>query len=198
MQTTNKQFIEMNQAICELAQTLAQSEARHDRAMRRQRWLLLGLLTLLATLFCVSKQSGSIAFAQEAPPSTAQADPQTRTQTRKVLVAQLPEEARQRLETFEQEVNWVHQYMQTWDKGMEGAVVALMLSKMAKSMEAVPKMQNQMEVMNSLMGAMPVMASEMRGMNANIAVITANMGVMTHDMDSTMGRMGRSMPWMPW
>jgi hypothetical protein len=37
--------------------------------------------------------------------------------------------------------------------------------------------------------------AEMPRMNANITVITANMGIMTHNMDSTMGRMGR---WMPW
>jgi len=35
----------------------------------------------------------------------------------------------------------------------------------------------------------------MQRMSANLAVITANMGVMTHNMDSTMGRMGRMMPW---
>ena len=51
--------------------------------------------------------------------------------------------------------------------------------------------------MNSLMRSLPVMTTEMQRMSANIAVTTANMGVMTRDMDSTMGRMGRMMPWMP-
>jgi len=201
MRTTKEQFIQMNQTVHELVHNLAQTEARHEREMRRQRWLLLGVITLFAAIFYMSNDSASSVYAQvPASPgvSTAQTDPQARAEIRKALIAQLPEEKQQRLKTFEQEVVWINQYMQTWEEGMAGAVVALMLSNMAKSMEAVPKMHAQMEVMNSLMNAMPVVAAEMQRMNANMSVITANMGVMTHNMDSTMGRMGRSMPWMPW
>ena len=201
MQPTNEQFIQMNQTVHQLAHTLAQTEARHERAMRRQRWLLIGVVTLFAIMFYVSKEPGSSAFAQvpaQPDASTAQLDPQARAATRNALIGQLPEEQRQRLEDFEQEVKWVSQYMQTWDEGMAGAVVALMLRNMANSMESIPKMHEQMQVMNSLMNAMPVVATEMQRMNANMSVITANMGVMTNNMDSTMGRMGRSIPWMPW
>jgi hypothetical protein len=38
------------------------------------------------------------------------------------------------------------------------------------------------------MNALPFMANEVAGMNAK-------MGVMAADMDSTMGRAGRMMPW---
>jgi len=38
--------------------------------------------------------------------------------------------------------------------------------------------------------AVPVMATEMQTMNMK-------MGVMAHGVDTTMGRMGRMMPWMP-
>ena len=201
MQTTNEQFIQMNRTLHQLAHTLAQTGVRHERAMRRQRWLLIGVATVFAVMFYVSKAPGSSAFAQvpgQSDAATAQLDPQARAAAREALIEQLPEEERQRLKVFEQEVIWVNQYMQTWDEGMAGAVVALMLSNMANSMEAVPKMHEQMQVMNSLMNAMPVVATEMHQLNANMSVITANMGVMTHNMDSTMGRMGRSMPWMPW
>ena len=149
----------------------------------------------------MTKEPNATAFAQmpeQLTPQTEKLDPQTRAAMRETLIKQLPEENRQRLNKFEQEVKWVSQYMQTWDKGMEGAVVALMLYNMGTSMESVPRMHDQMKIMNSLMNAMPVVATEMQRMNANMSVITANMGVMTHNMDSTMGRMGRSMPWMPW
>jgi len=194
MQTTNEQFMQMNQTVRELAHTLARTEDRHERAMRRQRWLLLAVVTLFAVMFYTGKGSGLSAFAQ----APVQPDPQSRTVSRDALIAQLPEKKRQKLEEFEQQVKWVHQYMQTWDEGRAGAVVALMLSNMATSMEAVPKMHEQMGVMNSLMNSMPVVATEMQRMNASISVIANNMGVMTHNMDSTMGRMGRAMPWTPW
>jgi hypothetical protein len=157
------------------------------------------MLFLLA--FHMTKEPSATVFAQvpaEFPLQTENLDPESRATMREELIKGLPDEKRQRLDRFEQEVKWVSQYMQTWDKGMEGAVVALMLYKMSNSMESVPQMYDQMKVMNSLMTAMPAMATEMQRMNANMSVITANMGVMTQNMDSTMGRMGRSMPWMPW
>ena len=201
MQTANQQLNEMHQTVRQLVQTIAQTEARHERAMRRQRWLFLLVAMLFSLAFYMTKEPGAAVFAQapaQSPPQTVNGDPESRAAMREELINALPDEKRQRLDRFEQEVKWVSQYMQTWDKGMEGAVVALMLYKMSNSMESVPQMYDQMKVMNSLMTAMPVMATEMQRMNANMSVITANMGVMTHNMDSTMGRMGRSMPWMPW
>lgn len=201
MQTTNQQLNELHQVVRQLAATLAHTEARHDRVMRQQRWLFLLITMLFSLSFYMTKEPSATVFAQvpaEFPLQTEHLDPESRAAMREELIKGLPDEERQRLDRFEQEVNWVSQYMQTWDKGMEGAVVALMLYKMSNSMESVPQMYDQMKVMNSLMTAMPAMATEMQRMNANMSVITANMGVMTQNMDSTMGRMGRSMPWMPW
>lgn len=123
------------------------------------------------------------------------AQPQSSAARRKALIAQLPEEQQQEMEEFQQRVEWVSQYMQTWDEGQAGAVVALMLSRIADSIDAVPQMHQEMKTMNSLMQSMPIVAVEMQRMNANISLITANMGVMTHNMDSTMGRMGHRAPW---
>jgi len=67
-------------------------------------------------------------------------------------------------------------------------MVAVMLGRMAKSVEAVPEMRMEMQVMNAKMNALPVMTAEIQGMNAK-------MGVMAAGMDSTMGRAGRMMPW---
>lgn len=201
MPTTNQQLDEMHQTVRQLVQTLAQTEARHERAMRRQRWNFVVFVMLLGLAFYMTNDPGAALFAEvpaQSPPQAETLDPESRAKMREELIKVLPDEKRQRLDRFEQEVNWVSQYMQTWDQGMEGAVVALMLYKMSNSMESVPQMFEQMKVMNSIMTAMPLMATEMQRINANMSLITANMGVMTRNMDSTMGRMGRSMPWMPW
>jgi hypothetical protein len=108
--------------------------------------------------------------------------------TREQLVAMLPADQRTRLEQFEQKVAWVSGYMRSSPQFDAGAVIALFLGDIAKAMEAVPQMQAEMQVMNARMNALPFMANEVAGMNAK-------MGVMAADMDSTMGRAGRMMPW---
>jgi hypothetical protein len=80
--------------------------------------------------------------------------------------------------------------MQTWDPGQAGAVVALMLFKMSQSMDTMPSMEQLMRTMSGQMGALPAIVAELAAINAKMNVITAT-------MDSTMGRAGRMMPWMP-
>jgi hypothetical protein len=196
MQTTSEQLTEMHQTARQLIKTLELTEARHDRTIRRYRLLWLGIIALAVAVLYMSIGSGPTAFAQTEPQQGMSAEqPQSSAAKRKALIAQLPEEKRQEIEEFQQRVEWVSQYMQTWDEGQAGAVVALMLSRIGDNMDAVPKMHQEMKTMNSLMKSMPIVAVEMQRMNANISLITANMGVMTHNMDSTMGRMGR---WAPW
>jgi hypothetical protein len=96
----------------------------------------------------------------------------------------LPAEERARLAEFEQKVAWVSQYMRSSPQFDAGATIALFLGDVARAMESVPKMQ----AMNAKMNALPFMANEVAGMNAK-------MGLMAADMDSTMGRAGRMMPW---
>jgi hypothetical protein len=45
---------------------------------------------------------------------------------------------------------------------------------------------------------MKYMNANMEDMNAHMYYMMRNMGVMTSDMDSTLGRAGRNMPWMLW
>jgi hypothetical protein len=108
--------------------------------------------------------------------------------TREQLAAALPPGDRARLEEFEQKVAWLSQYMRASPQFDAGAVIALFLSEMAKAMESVPRMHAEMQAMNAKMNAMPVLANELAGMNAKMGVVAAN-------MDSTMGRAGRMMPW---
>ena len=196
MQTTSEQLTEMHQTVQQLLRKLELTEARHERAIRRYRLHWLGITVLVGTVLYMSIGSGPTAFAQTEPQHGMSAEQlQSSAAKRKALIAQLPDEKRQEIEEFQQRVEWVSQYMQTWDEGQAGAVVALMLNRIGDNMDAVPKMHQEMKTMNSLMKSMPIVAVEMQRMNANISLITANMGVMTHNMDSTMGRMGR---WMPW
>jgi len=198
MQTASEQLTEMHITVQQLARALAQTEARHERTMRSYRLLWLGIVSMFVAMLYIIGGSGPSAFAQTEPAqgmSAAQQQSPSAAEKRKALIAQLPEGKRQEIEEFQQRVEWVSQYMQTWDEGQAGAVVALMLSRIGDNMDAVPKMHQEMKTMNSLMKSVPIVAVEMQRMNANISVITANMGVMTHNMDSTMGRMGR---WAPW
>jgi len=51
-------------------------------------------------------------------------------------------------------------------------------------------MEQQTRTMRGQMGPLPAIAAELNQINAETHVITAS-------MDSTMGRAGRMMPWMP-
>jgi hypothetical protein len=116
--------------------------------------------------------------------------PDDRTAQREALLAQLPADTRRQLLSFEREVDWLMRYMQTWDEGTAGAVVALMLYRMSQSMGTMPSMEQQMRTMSGQMGALPAIAAELNQINAKMTVITGT-------MDSTMGRAGRMVPW-PW
>jgi len=179
----------------ELALQLARSEERHRRELRRQRWMLAFLLLSVLSGFYLLQGEAGGAAAREAVAAAAAPGGGEKARKREQLLQQMPAEQRERLLRFEQEARWISQYMQTWDPGMEGAVVALMLKEMAESMRAVPQMLEQMKVMNGYMQSLPVMTAEMQRMSANIAAMALYMSVMNRNMDDTMGRMGRMMPW---
>lgn len=77
------------------------------------------------------------------------------------------------------------------DAADTGKLVAVILHDMQKALQAMPAMAQDMHEMNAKMSAVPAMAAEMQAMNAR-------MGIMAYGVDSTMGRMGRMVPWMPW
>ena len=89
MQLTNQQLNEMHQAVRQLAETLAHTEARHDRAMRRQRWLFLSITTLFFLAFYMTKEPGAAVFAQapaQSPPQTVNGDPESRAAMREEMI----------------------------------------------------------------------------------------------------------------
>lgn len=173
-----------------LARELAEVQVRCAVLARARRWSLAGLALAAAVGFGAGVYVAGPALAQ-APAVARAAQPMPSSApgaTREQLLAALPAAERARLDAFEQKVTWVSQYMRSSPQFDAGAAIALFLGDMAKAMESVPQMHAEMQVMNARMNALPFMANEVAGMNAKMGVITA-------DMDSTMGRAGRMMPW---
>jgi len=178
-------------AVLVLARELAQAEIRRTALVRAHRWSLVGLgLAAAIGGFAMGVYVATPAMAeiQGAAGSAAHASQGAPAPSRDQLVATLPAEERTRLAEFEQKVAWVSQYMRSSPQFDAGATIALFLGDMARAMESVPKMQAEMQAMNAKMNALPFMANEVAGMNAK-------MGLMAANMDSTMGRAGRMMPW---
>lgn len=178
-------------AVLVLARELARAEVRRTALVRAHRWSLVGLGLAAAIggfAMGVYVAAPAMAESQRAAGSTANASQAAPSPGRDQLVAALPAEERSRLAAFEQKVAWVSQYMRSSPQFDAGATIALFLGDMARAMESVPKMQAEMQAMNAKMNALPFMANEVAGMNAK-------MGLMAADMDSTMGRAGRMMPW---
>ena len=174
-----------------LAEELRATRAEARRQRRRLGAMALALGLLVGALGWSLIPASSLA---EAPRPSQQLSssmgPDERAAQRAQLLAMLPADKQHQLESFEREVAWVTGYMQTWDQGQAGAVVAMMLFKMAQSMNTMPSMEQQMRTMSGQMGALPAIVAELAQINAKMHVITAT-------MDSTMGRAGRMMPWMP-
>lgn len=170
---------------------LARSEARCRDLERRQRRLYAGfaLVVTLSLGAAVSGLSGAVAEdrhqVQGTEPTAAEMEAR-----REALLAVLPADKRRQVEDFSGQVQWLSEFMHASPDFDTGAAVALFLSMMARDVGAVPGMYQEMQVMNARMAAVPAMAAELQGINAK-------MSVMTNAMDSTMGRAGRMMPWMP-
>ena len=181
---------DMDPIVLTLARELAQAEARCAVLGGARRRSLAAIVVAAGIGFGVGAYVAVPATAQTQGVGTAtvQAPAAPSIQTRDQLMAMLPPEDRARLQDFEQRVSWVSRYTRSSPEFDAGAAIALFLGEIVKSMESVPRMHAEMQVMNTKMNALPFLANEVAGMNAK-------MGVMTADMDSTMGRAGRMMPW---
>jgi hypothetical protein len=173
-----------------LARELARAEARCAVLVGARRRALAAVALAATFGFGAGAYVVAPARAQPQPAgaTTAQVPAASAVQTRDQLMAMLPPEDRARLQEFEQKVSWVSRYTRSSPEFDAGAAIALFLGEIVKSMGSVPGMHAEMQAMNAKMSALPFLANEVAGMNAK-------MGVMTADMDSTMGRAGRMMPW---
>jgi hypothetical protein len=180
---------DMDPIVLTLARELAQAEARCASLGGARRRSLAAIVVAAGIGFGVGAYVAVPATAQQGVgTATVQAPAAPSIQTRDQLMAMLSPEDRARLQDFEQMVSWVSRYTRSSPEFDAGAAIALFLGEIVRSMESVPRMHAEMQVMNTKMNALPFLANEVAGMNAK-------MGVMTADMDSTMGRAGRMMPW---
>jgi len=182
--------LDLADAVQLLAEELRATRAEARRQRRRLGAMALALGLLVGALGWSLIPASSLAEAPRPSQQLSSPSPEERAARRAQLLALLPADKQHQLESFEREVAWVTGYMQTWDQGQAGAVVAMMLFKMAQSMNTMPSMEQQMRTMSGQMGALPAIVAELAQINAKMAVIAAS-------MDSTMGRAGRMMPWMP-
>lgn len=190
MKATTNTHSDLDTTVLTLARELARAEARCAVLAAARRRSLAAALAAAAIGFGVGAYVVAPATAQPQPAgaTTAQMPAAAPAQTRDQLMAMLSPEDRARLQDFEQRVSWVSRYTRASPEFDAGAAIALFLGEIVKSMESVPRMHAEMQAMNGKMNALPFLANEVAGMNAK-------MGVMTADMDSTMGRAGRMMPW---
>ncbi len=168
----------------------ARAETRHQSGRLRLMALGLGLMTILTGWSGYQALTIAEPQAPVAPPTAATMNPEDRAAQRRELIAMLPEEQRRELEKFTQQAEWLDQYMHTWEPEQAGAMVALMLFRMTKTMDTLPEMERNMRIMSGQMASLPAIVGELNQINAKMSVITTN-------LDSTMGRAGRMMPWMP-
>jgi hypothetical protein len=190
MNQTNTALGDLDGTVLALARELARAEARCVVLAGARRRSLAAVVLAAAVGFGMGAYVVAPATAQPQPVgvATVQTPAAASPQTRDQLMAMLPPEDRARLQEFEQRVSWVSRYTRSSPDFDAGAAIALFLGEIVKSMESVPRMNSEMQAMNAKMNALPFLANEVAGMNAK-------MGVMTADMDSTMGRAGRMMPW---
>jgi hypothetical protein len=193
-------------AIAALTAALQRFEARYEAARRAEHRLRLGLflagLALLGGTLYLASASTTNFLARIAPPRIAESDPEAARLRRERLLASLPAEERERLLRFEAEARLVREYLDVSPDFDSGATVALMLSSMSGSVAVMPQLygavaamagdmrtiSTRMEDMDRKMNALPALTTEVQGMRGQMAVMAA-------DVDSTMGRAGRMLPW---
>jgi hypothetical protein len=185
-----------------LLERLTRAEQRCRDLERRQRRLVLGLflillIPLVAVLSGYHQVGTAAAQTTAAQPAVAipaavaaPAEAGDSAKLRAQLLDQLPADKRAEVIRFEEQVQWLGAYMKTVEGFEPGAAVALFLAQMSGNMAVMPEMSSQMQLMSANMAAIPAILAELRAMNAQMSVITRS-------MDSTMGRAGAMMPWMP-
>ena len=230
MSIPNQEAAQVADALNRLSGAMEQFAARYDateRANRRVRVAVILVLIFLGgvmykTLAPVAEQLGALPqIVSQALPALrpVKLDPEAAAAERRRLMEVLPPEQRARIEIFEREQQWVSDYIAATEGFDPGATIALFLSNMAESVEAMPEMSaavssmtdhvrvmnQELQIMNKKMSSIPVLAAEVKGMHTQMTALPVLatdvkgmhffMSVMAKDLDSTMGEAGRMMPW---
>lgn len=185
-----------------LVDDLAVLSARHERRLRRSERLLRGslaalVLSLSALAFQAVITLSAPASAEPEKPSAVEPGPHEAGATQKAAGQRAKGAKGDTRTAFDGRMEALREKL----AGMEatalepGHAVSVILHDIKAMLEVMPRMGEDMnriaatmDQMNVKMNGVPVMAREMQQMNFK-------MGVMSYGVDSTMGRMGRMMPW---
>lgn len=230
MPASSQEPSQVVEALNRLSVAMEQLQTRYEvteRANRRVRIVLVVALILLGmmayrALSPVAHQLSNLPqiISQVLPGvKLERMDPEEAAAERQRLIEVLSPEERARFESFEEDQQWVSDYIAATDGFNPGATIALFLSNMAESIEVMPdlyaevramtdevrSMNSEMRTMNGKMNALPVLATEIQGMHAqmnSLPVMATDvkgmrfyMSIMAKDMDSTLGETGRMLPW---
>lgn len=218
-------------ALNRLSAAMEQMQSRYDVAERANRRVRIVLIVVLVILGAATyKALAPIADQLDTLPQlisksipgmkqVAVLDADEAAAERQRLMQALSPERRARIESFEQEQQWVSDYMAASANFDPGATIALFLSQMAESIQVMPGMyaevksmseqvrlmNAEIQTMNGKMEALPVLASEVQGMRVQMNALPVlatevkgmhfYMSLMARDVDSTLGEAGRMMPW---
>ena len=193
-------------AIADLARIALSGERRLQRLERLLRWTAaLFLLTLILALYALSQAFGAAGAQAQAGWPHAAPDPLPEEAAAETAEKPWAGDFRARIEALRGRV--AEAEVEALDSGHALAVILhdmkdvlhetrQMLAVMPQMAEDMRDMRGDMEriagtmeSMDDKMSGVPVMAEEMRRLNINI-------DIMTTSIDSTMGRMGRMMPYM--
>lgn len=213
MPHSNNESAQIAEALNRLGIAMEQLQERYDagqRAGRRVRIALIIALLLLGgaayqLLSPVAEQLSTIphlitqAFPRLKQPAINTA---AEEQKKQQLLEMLSSDERSRIMRFERQQKWLSQYLAVNPDYHPGAAVALHLAQMADSVMVMPKLYEEvktmnhnihtitreLQTMNDKMKVMPILA-------ADINEIKFYISIMTRDVNSSMGKAGRIIPW---
>lgn len=223
MPTPTEEQAQIANALNNLATAMEQMQNRYDAAQRANRRVRVALffatLIILGGVGYWALAPVVTLTSALAPRTLASLDSEAAEAERIRLKELLPPESRAQIEEFEAQVKWVYDYLEVFTDFDAGAAMTLFLGQISSSVKVMPAMyaevrsikqemqsiNDQILSMNEKMDALPVLANDVQGMNGKMNALPVlaievqgihrQVGVMSADMDSTMGRAGRMMPW---
>lgn len=223
MPTQSEEQSQIANALNNLAAAMEQMQFRYEAAQRANRRMRVALFfTTLIILggvgYWVLSPVVTITSAF-APRTMASLDPKVLEEEQIRLKQQLSPEERDQIEEFEAQIKWVYDYLQVFSDFDAGAAITLFLGQISSSAKVMPAMyteirsmkqemqsiNGQMLSMNEKMDALPVLAHDVHGLNTKMEALpvltTEVQGIhrqvffMSKDIDNSMGKAGRMMPW---
>ena len=203
MPDPGQESTEVAEALNRLSAAMEKLQARYDvteRANRRLRIAVVIVLIFLGgmmyqALSPIADRLGTLpqVISQMLPGlKSTTLDPETAAAERQRLMEALSPEERARIEAFEEDQQWVSDYIAATEGFDPGATIALFLSQMAQSVKVMPDLyaevrsmnnavismteelrtiNSEMSTMNDKMSSIPVLATEVQGMHAQMTAL---------------------------